>query len=74
MFSPKSHHEYDTTVKSVKSMLKKQGFNVRSQNTIRCEIARLDREVADVIYDDKAYYANRQACWNLTSLLLKEVR
>lgn len=73
MFSPKSHHEHSTTVKSVKSMLKEQGFNVRSQKTIRREIARLDREVADVIYDDKAYYANRLACWNLTSLLLKEV-
>lgn len=72
--SLKSHQGDFITAKSVKSMLKHQGFNVRSQKTIRHEIARLDREVADVIYDDKAYYANRQACWNLTSLLLKEVR
>ena len=72
--SPKSHHEHSTTAKSVKSMLKAAGFNVRNQKTIRREIARLDKEVADVIYDDKAYYTNRQACWNLTSLLLGEVR
>lgn len=62
------------TESTMKSKLKKLGFNVQSKAAIRHEIKRLDAEVLDIIDDDDAYWANRQACWNLTSLLLGEVK
>ena len=64
----------NTAENSVKSSLKKLGFNVSSKDAIRHEIKRLDREVISLIDDNDAYWANRQACWNLTSLLLGEVK
>lgn len=64
----------NTTENTVKSNLKKQGFNVVNKDAIRHEIKRLDREVFDLIDDDDAYWANRKACWDLTSLLIGEVK
>ena len=69
----KSVLDYNTE-STMKSKLNKLGFNVQSKDAIRQEIKRLDSEVLDVINDDDAYWANRQACWNLTSLLLGEVK
>ena len=64
----------NTAENSVKSSLKRLGFNVTNKDAIRHEIKRLDREVIDLIDDDDAYWANRQACWTLTSLLIGEVK
>jgi len=64
----------NTTENTVKSNLKKQGFNVVNKDAIRHEIKRLDREAFDLIDDDDAYWANRKACWDLTSLLIGEVK
>jgi len=64
----------NTAEKSVKSNLKKLGFNVANKDTIRHEIKRLDNEAMSLIGDNKAYWANREACWTLTSLLLGEVK
>jgi hypothetical protein len=64
----------NTAENSVKSSLKKLGFNVTNKDAIRHEIKRLDAEAIDLIGDNDAYYANRKACWNLTSLLLGEVK
>ena len=72
--SLKSHQGDFITVKSVKSMLKKQGFNVVNKDAIRHEIKRLDAEAIDLIDDDDAYWANRKACWALTSLLIGEAK
>jgi len=72
--SLKSHRSHRTTTVSVKSSLKALGFNVANKDAIRHEIKRLDNEVIDLIYDNDAYYANRKACWDLTSLLLGEVK
>ena len=68
----KSVFNYNTE-NSVKSKLKKLGFNVQSKDAIRHEIKRLDSEVLSLIDNDEAYWSNREACWNLTSLLLGEV-
>lgn len=62
----------NTAESSVKSSLKQLGFNVTNKDAIRHEIERLDREVFDLIDDDDAYWANRKACWDLTSLLIGE--
>lgn len=64
----------NTTENTVKSNLKKLGFNVTNKDAIRHEIKRLDAEVINLVYDDNAYWTNRQACWNLTSLLIGEVK
>lgn len=64
----------NTAESSVKSSLKRLGFNVASKDAIRHEIKRLDTEVFDLIDDDDAYWANRKACWDLTSLLIGEVK
>jgi len=64
----------NTAENSVKSSLKKLGFNVTNKDAIRHEIKRLDAEAIDLIGDNDAYYANHKACWNLTSLLLGEVK
>ena len=72
--SLKSHRRHSITTSSVKSMLKAQGFNVANKDAIRHEIKRLDAEVIDLIGDNDAYYTNRKACWDLTSLLIGEVK
>ena len=72
--SLKSHRRHSITTSSVKSMLKAQGFNVANKDAIRHEIKRLDAEVVDLIDNNNAYWANRNACWDLTSLLLGEAK
>ena len=64
----------NTAENSVKSSLKRLGFNVANKDAIRHEIKRLDREVFDLIDDNDAYWANRKAGWDLTSLLIGEVK
>jgi len=64
----------NTTENTAKSNLKKQGFNVVNKDAIRHEIKRLDAEAIDLIDDDDAYWANRKACWDLTSLLIGEAK
>lgn len=64
----------NTAENSVKSSLKRLGFNVANKDAIRHEIKRLDAEAIDLIDDDDAYWANRKACWDLTSLLIGEVK
>lgn len=64
----------NTAENAMKSSLKRLGFDVSNKDAIKHEIKRLDREVFDLIDDDDAYWANRKACWNLTSLLIGEVK
>lgn len=64
----------NTTENTVKSNLKKQGFNVTNKDAVRHEIKRLDAEAIDLINDDNAYWANRKAYWALTSLLIGEAK
>lgn len=62
------------TAHPVRSRLEAQGFNVKNKETIRQEINRLNKEAMDLIGDNDAYYDNLKACWDLTSLLLGEVK
>ena len=68
--SLKSHRSNRITVAAMKSSLKALGFNVADKDAIRHEIKKLDKEVVDLLGDNKAYWANRKACWDLTDLYI----
>lgn len=60
----------NSTVKSFRKQLKLHGYKARKAAKLHKRIEQLDKEAFYLVDDINAYFANRKACWALTSKLL----